>query len=483
MRRLLALALLALGVTVAVRTRQAGPGRKGHGHAVHLTRRRHRTAEMAKVGGKVGRRYAVHRAKKVFASAERRDELDRAFEMQTAADVTAALGNMKGALMKLGQMASYLDDGLPQPMREALATLQSDAPPMSPHLAADTIERELGLPPDRLFEEWDEVPIAAASIGQVHRAITLDGRPVAVKVQYPGVDEAIKADLDNSDLLFNAMSLMYPGFEAGPMVAELRDRLVEELDYTLEAKNQKLFADYYDGHPFIHVPKVVDEMSTSRILTSELASGARLADVLEWTPHEKTLAAESIYRFVFRSIYRLHAFNGDPHPGNYLFNPGGRVTFLDFGLVKKWDRLDIDLFEAMVKTIAFDHDGAEFKRVIERANILKTGSGMSDDDVFEYFGQFYLPVLEDKPFTFTHEFARKTVQRLLMSDGPVSKFGNVPPNAVIIQRINVGLYSILADLDATANWRRIAEELWPFTDAGPSTPLGEEEHRWLQSRR
>lgn len=478
MRRLAALLLVAGGV-YAWRSRRP----QHHGGAVHLTRRRHRTAEMARVGGRVGRRYAAHRARKVFASAERRDELDRAFEMQTAADVTAALGNMKGALMKLGQMASYLDDGLPESMREALATLQSDAPPMSPHLAAETIERELGLPPEKLFEEWDEVPIAAASIGQVHRAITLDGRPVAVKVQYPGVDDAIKADLDNSDLLFNAMSLVYPGFEAGPLVAELRDRLVEELDYRLEAENQKLFADYYDGHPFIRVPKVVGEMSTSRILTTELASGARLADVLEWTPHEKTLAAESIYRFVFRSIYRLHAFNGDPHPGNYLFNPGGRVTFLDFGLVKKWDRLDIDLFEAMVKTIAFDHDGAAFKAVIERANILKPGSGMSDEEVFEYFGQFYLPVLRDEPFTFTHEFARRTVQRLLMSDGPVSKFGNVPPNAVIIQRINVGLYSILADLDATANWRRIAEELWPFTDAGPSTPLGEEEHRWLQSRR
>lgn len=276
---------------------------------------------------------------------------------------------------------------------------------------------------------------------------------------------------------------MYPGFEARPLVDELQARLTEELDYRLEAENQTLFADYYAGHPFIHVPRVVRELSTPRVLTSELATGSRLDEVLrDWTAEEKTLAAEAIYRFVFRSIYRLHAFNGDPHPGNYLFNQGGRVTFLDFGLVKRWTADDIELFETMVKTIAYDHDGDAFKAVIERANILKPGSGMSHEDVLEYFGQFYLPVLEDEPFTFTHEFARKTVQRLLMSDGAVAKFGNVPPNAVIIQRINVGLYSILADLEATANWRRIAEELWPWVDGPPSTDLGRAEAEWATSR-
>ena len=477
---LLAVLATAAGFATARRNRRS---RSAANPADHAHGRGRRSATVAAVGGRVGGRYAVHRARKVFASAERREHLDREFELRTAADVTAALGNMKGALMKLGQMASYLDDGLPEPMREALATLQQDAPPMSPELAAATIEQELGAPPDKLFAEWDREPIAAASIGQVHRAITKDGRAVAVKVQYPGVDRAIAADLDNSELVFRAMGLMYPGFEARPLADELRDRIVEELDYRLEAENQRLFADYYDGHPFIHIPSVVDELSSSRVLTTELATGARLSEVLrDWTAHEKTLAAETIYRFVFRSIYRLHAFNGDPHPGNYLFSPGGRVTFLDFGLTKRWDRTDIDQFEEMVRTIAIDKDGDAFKRVVEESNILKRGSGMSDEEVFEYFGQFYLPVLEDAPFTFTHDFARKTVQRLLMSDGPVSKFGNVPPNAVIIQRINVGLYSILADLEATANWRRIAEELWPFTNAPPSTPLGEEEHRWMKAR-
>src|SRR5690606_20925499 len=160
-----------------------------------------------------------------------------------------ALGGMKGAFMKLGQMASYLDVGLPEHAREALAGLQHDAPPMSADLAAGVVERELGRPPDRLFAEWDPVPVASASIGQVHRAITHDGRAVAVKVQYPGVDEAIAADLDAAGTVFGAMGLAFSGFEPGPLVEEIRARVLEELDYANEARNQQLFADFYRGHP------------------------------------------------------------------------------------------------------------------------------------------------------------------------------------------------------------------------------------------
>ena len=187
-----------------------------------------------------------------------------------------------------------------------------------------------------MFETWDEVPIAAASIGQVHRAITRDGRAVAVKVQYPGVDAAIRADLENTDLLFRLIALAFPGLEPKALVDELRERLIEELDYTIEARNQRLFADYYAEHPFIHVPAVLDELSTARVLTTELATGARFDELMRWSQTERDLAAETLFRFVFRGIYRIAAFNGDPHPGNYLFAPGGRVTFLDFGLVKHY---------------------------------------------------------------------------------------------------------------------------------------------------
>ena len=259
--------------------------------------------------------------------------LDREHEIRSAEQVAAELGNMKGALMKLGQMVSYLDEGLPEHLRAALAQLQHDAPPMSGELAASMIESELGRHPDELFAEWDPVPIAAASIGQVHRAITREGVAVAVKVQYPGVGAAIEADLGSVGLLFGGLGQIFPGLDSGPLVAELRLRLREELDYEREARHQQQFADYYEGHPFIHIPYVLPEYSSARVLTTELAEGVRFAEAETWSQEERNLAAETIFRFVFGSLYRLRLFNGDPHPGNYLFQPGGRVTFLDFGLV------------------------------------------------------------------------------------------------------------------------------------------------------
>ena len=225
--------------------------------------------------------------------------------MRTAADVAAALGEMKGAFMKIGQMVSYLDEGLPEAVRDTLATLQQDAPGMTPELSASVIRAELGNDPERVFAKWDPVPIAAASIGQVHRAMLHDGTNVAVKVQYPGVDEAIRADLVNTDFLFRALGVLFPGLDPKPIIEELRTRLVEELDYRLEADNQRLFADWYAGHPFIHVPRVFDELCTERVLTTELAEGERFEVVEQWSQDERNMAAETIFRFVFRSIYRL----------------------------------------------------------------------------------------------------------------------------------------------------------------------------------
>ena len=204
------------------------------------------------------------------------------------------------------------------------------------------VRDELGAPPETLFAEWDPVPIAAASIGQVHRAMTKDGRAVAVKVQYPGVDEAIRSDLDGFDTAMSPAGLLYKNFDVTPFIEEIRERIGEELDYRVEADNQRVFADYYRGHPFIHVPDVIDELSTGRVLTTELAAGARFSEVESWSQAERDLAGEAIIRFVYRSLYRLQAFNGDPHPGNYLFRPGGRVTFLDFGLVKHYSDDEAD---------------------------------------------------------------------------------------------------------------------------------------------
>jgi predicted unusual protein kinase regulating ubiquinone biosynthesis (AarF/ABC1/UbiB family) len=443
--------------------------------------RARRNLTLAAVGARGGRRWARHRARRTFASAERRAELDTRFQLETAADVANALGNMKGALMKLGQMASYVDSGLPDHVRDTLAQLQRDAPPMSPELTAEMIERELGASPERLFAEWDPEPIASASIGQVHRAITVEGQAVAVKVQYPGVAEAVAADLGNAGLLFGGLATMFPALEPGPIVAELQARITEELDYRAEAANQRQFARYFDGHPFVTVPPVVDAYCADRVLTSELATGARFAEVVEWPVDERNLAAETLFRFSFGSIYRLHAFNGDPHPGNYLFQPGGRVTFLDFGLVKRFTSDETALFQRLIRAMVIERDSAAFRQVVESAGILRPGSTFSDAEIEDYFSFYYSYVLRDGPITIDQDYAAAGVKHIFDATGPhgeLKKLLNVPPSFVVLQRITLGLMGLFARLEATADWRRIAMELWPSVGAPPSTETGRTIERW-----
>ena len=297
-------------------------------------------------------------------------------------------------------------------------------------------------------------------------------------MQYPGVDDAIRADLTTGDLLFRAMSLMFPGLDPTPLVAELRARLVEELDYAHEAENQRLFAEYYAGHPFIRIPSVIDSHSTSRVLTTEFAEGARFSEVEQWSQEQRDLAAETIYRFVFRSLYRLHAFNGDPHPGNYLFHGDGVVTFLDFGLVKYYAPEEVELFEELIRSMVLEHDIAQFRATLEAHGVLRADAPFPDDDVREYFGHFYEFVMDDEVVTLSSEYAAESVRRVFDLSGPyahVAKASNVPPAFVITQRINLGLHAVLGRLRARANFRRIAEELWPIVD-GPPRP------RWASSR-
>lgn len=482
---LVAAGALAAGTAVLVARSQRARADLTGPAALLPTDRARRTAAMARIGARTGTDLAVTRVRSALADDATRDRLRAEFELRTAEQVAETLGGMKGALMKLGQMASYLDQGLPEPVRDALAQLQSDAPPMSAELVAEAVRAELGDAPERVFAEWDPVPLASASIGQVHAATTHDGRRVAVKVQYPGVDRAVAADLENTDLLFQVMSLLFPGMEPGPIVAELRERLVEELDYRIEADHQRLFAEHYRGHPFIHVPEVVGEHSTGRVLTTELAEGARFAEVVEWPDEERQLAAETLYRFVFGSIYGLRAFNGDPHPGNYLFRPGGQVTFLDFGLCKRFTDDEVDAFEAMIRAMVLDRDLRAFHRVVERVGILPPGFQISDEDLADYFGFFYEFVATDAEMEITPEYSSRSVRQFFDLSGPhadIMKAANLPPSLVILQRINLGLFALFGDLGARGNWRRIAEELWPFVAGPPSTPMGEEIARWAESR-
>ncbi len=429
-----------------------------------------------------GLRYAGSAPRLFAAAGEHRQQLRNDLALQTAEDVATTLGAMKGVLMKIGQMASYVDDGLSPAVRRTLSRLQDSVPPMSPELAAAVIQEELGLSPEEAFARWDPEPIAAASIGQVHRAITHDGRAVAVKVQYPGIAETIAADLGNVALLRRMLRITAPAQDVDGLIAELSDRVLEELDYRREAENQRLIAAYYDGHPTIIVPKIIDELSTRRLVTSELADGARFAELANWSQAERDLAAETIYRFTFRSLYDVHAFNGDPHPGNYLFHGGGRVTFLDFGLVKHFSMEELRPLVDMVRYLCVEQNPEGFRAGMVDAGFLRPDAPVSTETVVEHMAVFYDTVRRPGPLTITGDYASAVVRRFFDVRSPLAQWVSVPRSYVILQRINLGLFAILGELTATADWRGIAEEIWPFIQGPPATPMGEAEAAWRAGR-
>ncbi len=464
-----ALAALAGVVALALR-RQVGPVRLQRGAAA------------LQLVARGGARYASSAPRLFAAAGDQRQQLRQDLALETAQDVAQTLGAMKGVLMKIGQMASYVDDGLSPSVRRTLSRLQDSVPPMSAELAAGVVEAELGMAPERAFAQWDPEPIAAASIGQVHRAITHDGQAVAVKVQYPGIAEAIAADLDNVALLRRMLRITAPAQDVDALLAELRERVLEELDYRREATNQTLVASYFDGHPTISVPKIIAGLSTRRIVTSELAVGARFAELAQWPQDERDLAAETIYRFVFRSLYEVHAFNGDPHPGNYLFHGGGRVTFLDFGLVKHFTQAELHPLMQMARNLCVRNDPEEFRRSMEIAGFLRPGAPISTEEVVEHLAVFYATIREPGPLTIRPDYSSAVVRRFFDVRSPVAEYVSIPRSYVVLQRINLGLFAVLGELSATADWRSIAEEIWPFVQGPPSTPIGEAEAAWAASR-
>jgi len=418
-----------------------------------------------------------------FSSKEKAKQLQVDLERRHARELVSSLGHMKGALMKIGQMASYIDEGMPPVIRESLATLQQDAPPMQSVLAIDVIEAELGGRLSRFFKDFDNDPVAAASIGQVHRAVTRAGTEVAVKVQYPGIAQAIAADLDNTAVLGSLLAMVFPGLDTGPLVGELRARLTEELDYEHEARNQQLFVDFYEGHPWIHVPTVHHDLSTASVITTEFVHGQRFEQAVETSDQSRRDdIAELIFRYVFRGMYRIQAFNGDPHPGNYIFEPDGRIAFLDYGLVKYFTGPDTVQFERLIRAMLSENSSG-FRAALEDFGLLRRDAPFSDVELYEWFSHYYAIVLTDGPITLTPEYASSMVRyNFDAKANQILKYANIPPSFVLTQRINLGLYAILARLGATANYRAIAEELWPWIDGPPSTPIGEAESAWLAAK-
>jgi predicted unusual protein kinase regulating ubiquinone biosynthesis (AarF/ABC1/UbiB family) len=217
------------------------------------------------------------------------------------------------------------------------------------------------------------------------------------------------------------------------------------------------------------------------VLTSELVVGSTFKEVLEWSEDERNLAAETLFRFTFGSIYRLAAFNGDPHPGNYIFHGEGRITFLDFGLVKHFSETDTALFESLITEMVLDQDFGAFRKTIEDAGLLQPGTSFSDELIGEYFSHFYDFVRDDRVFTFDEEYSAAGVKAIFDTSGEhgeLKKVLDVPSSFVVLQRINLGVIALFAQLGASGNWRKIGEEVWPFIDAEPSTDMGRVIDRW-----
>src|SRR5947209_17060565 len=297
-----------------------------------------RVRRTAKVGGLVGRQAARAYAEKA-ANTVRSDDARRAArerrQVEAAEQIVDVLGQMKGAAMKVGQVASFIDlSGLPPEARERfqakLATLRDSAPRVGFEQMRKVIEEDLDAPLGELFADFERDAVAAASIGQVYRARLHDGRRVAVKVQYPRVAAAVRADLQNLGLLLRAAKRIAPGIDPKAVATEVRERLTEELDYEHEAQSHRTFARRFRGHPFVLVPPVVTELSRERVLVTEWVDGIGFEEVKRLPQAARDRFGEIVFRFFFGSLYRDGHFSGDPHPGNYLLLDDGRVAFLDF---------------------------------------------------------------------------------------------------------------------------------------------------------
>jgi predicted unusual protein kinase regulating ubiquinone biosynthesis (AarF/ABC1/UbiB family) len=339
-------------------------------------------------------------------------------------------------------------------------------------LIRDVVESELGQPLERAFAEFETTPLAAASIGQVHRARLPDGQRVVVKVQYPGVAGAIQSDLKNADLLYSILGMLYTSLDPKPVVEELRARIGEELDYTHEATNQRAFHALYEGHPFIRVPRVMDRFSTARVLTSELIEGRRFSDVLGESLEVRARYGEILYRFVFGSIFRFGVFNGDPHPGNYLFDEQGQMVFLDFGCVKYFPLPMLERWRRFVSA-HLEGDAAKFRELTIEFGFIPPDSDISAERLYRYFDYFYEPFQSDRVFRFDKGYTARSVRMVFRPGGEFSGLEtklNMPRDFVFANRLQWGVYSVLAELSAEGNFHRIHREY--IYDAEPSTELG-----------
>jgi predicted unusual protein kinase regulating ubiquinone biosynthesis (AarF/ABC1/UbiB family) len=435
-----------------------------------------RGAALARLSASTSANYLMSRLR----SLQDGHDAEQRFHAATADKLLELLGSMKGAAMKLGQLASFVDLDLPPETQatyhEVLAGLRDSAPPMDPATIHRVVTEQFGAPPEQVFRHWEPEPLASASIGQVHRAVLDDGTAVVAKVQYPGVAEAIESDLANAELFTPMARVISPNLRIKPLMEELRARMADEIDYQREAQYQAAFHERYDGHPFIAVPRVFPEYCRPRVIVSELIEGRGFEQMMSSsTAEERRRYGEIIYRFVFGSLHRFRMFNGDPHPGNYLFPDDGRVVFLDFGSVKMFSSAARDALRTQMQAIRHS-DVAALMASLTATGFLPPERTVDADKLMRWFRIFNEPILDDRVWEYTPEFARAVIRTTTDPRAgylDLLRMLNLPPDYLLLNRIQWGVNSILGRLRATANWYGIADEF--VIDGPPATDLGAQE--------
>lgn len=442
-------------------------------------RLRDHLSRAVRLGGLSARTSAGWLASALLDSAGRSEPAAR-FRRAAAERAAESLGRLKGLAMKAGQMLSFVSDDVPEELRQALSRLQTTSEPRPFLEMAATIERSLGAPATRVFRSIDPEPMASASIGQVHRAVLLDGTEVAVKVQYADASRAVRSDLANVGLTFQSLRLLLPGTDPAALAAELRERITEELDYRAEAQKQAGFASRFADHPFIAVPRVFESHCGVRVLTAEYVEGRRYAEVLGDPEPLRSCYGEILLRFLFSSIFTFGVVNGDPHPGNYLFDrTGARVTFLDFGCVKQLPPALLQAWRGFAgASLSGDRPGV--RRYAAELGFLD-GSGREAASHAVTLGQLYFPFPSDQPLRFPNLWTDGAMRASAGKSLAAFRHGiHVPKDILFVTRAMAGLYMVLARLGSVANWHRIARE-YAFGEP-PATPLGQAERAWAERR-
>jgi predicted unusual protein kinase regulating ubiquinone biosynthesis (AarF/ABC1/UbiB family) len=439
-----------------------------------------RLSRSARLGGLVAgqsARWVGTRAANVVRSPERADEATGERAAALARELVEQLGRMRGAAMKVGQVLSTIDfTALPEDEREnfkqTLAALRDDVPPLPFREVEKLLRSELGERPSEVFAEFDEDAFAAASIGQVHRAVTRDGQPVAVKVQYPGVAEAVDTDLRNLTLLLPLVRRLAPGLDVKALYAELRERIAEELDYELEAQNQRAVARAHRGHPFAFVPAVHTDLSSRRVLVTDLIEGERFEAVKARDAATRDRFGEIVFRFYYGLVHHTGRVSGDPHPGNYLLLSDGRVGFLDFGLMRVIDRDYIDR-EAQVAVAVEQGDDTTVHALLSELGYLPEPDTFDPGELLEQLAAMGAWWLEPGERRLTPKYVADLIDS---TTGPRSPyFGllrrqSLPPQTLLLRRMEGLVLSTLGEVRASADWHAISREYW--AGGAPATPLG-----------